>query len=193
MNEEAKLANDPKKAEQLERLGMAVGSRSSGISHSALGDMQIIQQEGEGSRFAPSSQPSSAFERRADLFDDFDAGFASKSLTSGAARSKSDWVVVDSDKFIDDTVVTSSSGNEANNGRHSTQSTSSGSSRNEVKYSAPSSASYGDSSDATKRFANAKSISSAQFFGNDRSEVKTEHCGQPEVVVNYSCLFVICS
>jgi ADP-ribosylation factor GTPase-activating protein 2/3 len=45
--EEAKLMQvDPKKAQQLERLGMAVGMRSTGITHSALSDMQIIQQEG---------------------------------------------------------------------------------------------------------------------------------------------------
>ncbi|XP_044730621.1 ADP-ribosylation factor GTPase-activating protein 2 isoform X2 [Chrysoperla carnea] len=35
---------DPKKAEQIERLGMGFGSRS-GISHSALTDMQTIEQE----------------------------------------------------------------------------------------------------------------------------------------------------
>jgi hypothetical protein len=44
--EEAKLMQvDPKKAQQLERLGMAVGTRSTGITHSAINDMQIIQQE----------------------------------------------------------------------------------------------------------------------------------------------------
>lgn len=189
VNEEAKLANDPKKKEQLERLGMAVGSRSTGISHSALGDMQIIQQEGDSSRYTPSSQPSSAYDRR-DFFDNFD-GFTSKSPSNGngmgryrdeddmfkgfgsssSKSSKSDWVVVDNDKFIDDTVISTS---KSQSSEFMKSSSSSSSSRNDTKYNAPSSAaSYGNSDDASKRFANAKSISSAQYFGNDRSEAQT--------------------
>lgn len=195
VNEEAKLANDPKKKEQLERLGMAVGSRSTGISHSALGDMQIIQQEGDSGRSKPSSQPSSAYDRR-DFFDDFDGFTSSKSSSNGngmgrykdeddmfqglginsnggsSKSSKSDWVVVDNDKFIDDTVG-STSKSHSSEFKKSSSSSSSGS-RNDTKYTAPSSAaSYGSSDDASKRFANAKSISSAQYFGNDRAEVMT--------------------
>jgi len=90
VNEEAKLANDPKKAEQLERLGMAVGTRSTGISHNALSDMQIIEQEGESRKsngngyLQSSNQPSSAYGKGRDFFDDMDNQFGfSKSTSSG--------------------------------------------------------------------------------------------------------------
>jgi ADP-ribosylation factor GTPase-activating protein 2/3 len=113
--EETKLKNDPKKAEQLERLGMGVG-RSGGVSHNAMTDMQIIQQEG-----VYSTKPSMPKQR--DFFDDFDNNFStSKSNNNGSSNnnnrftdetsdfkgfSKStssskfdDWVNVD-DKFDD--------------------------------------------------------------------------------------------
>lgn len=186
VNEEAKLANDPKKAQQLERLGMAVGSRSSGVSHSALNDMQIIQQEGESraSRYS-SNQPTSAYDKGRDFFDEMDSqfGFSSKSNSRNFGRedneddmfrglstvsSKSDWVIVD-DKFKDDTLATSNSFDVKSDTASKYES------NNDRKYNSPSSASsYGDSSDASKRFANAKSISSQQYFGNDRFESENQ-------------------
>jgi ADP-ribosylation factor GTPase-activating protein 2/3 len=80
--EEIKLKQqDPKKAQQLERLGMAAGNRSSGISHSALNDMQIIQQEGVFN--TKQSMPSS----KKDFFDDFESNFSSKlSMNSSSNR-----------------------------------------------------------------------------------------------------------
>lgn len=42
--EEQLRRDDPKKAEQLERLGMGIGART-GVSHSAISDMQTIEQE----------------------------------------------------------------------------------------------------------------------------------------------------
>ncbi len=79
--EEVKLMQtDPKKAQQLERLGMAVSTRSSGISHSAISDMQIIQQDGQFS-----SKPSlSSYNKRSDFFDEMD-GFFSKPNNSGSS------------------------------------------------------------------------------------------------------------
>lgn len=86
--EEAKLMQvDPKKAQQLERLGMAVaggarisaalpssgtGGSGGGISHSALSDMQIIQQDAR-----PAATTSKSREK--DFFDEFDSGFRSSS------------------------------------------------------------------------------------------------------------------
>lgn len=188
VNEEAKLVNDPKKAEQLERLGMAVGSRSSGISHNALNDMQIIQQEGESRSSrnfsSQNNQPSSAYGKGRDFFDEMDNQFGFSKSSSGAfgARdtedemfrglstisSKADWVIVD-DKFKDDTLSTSDSYD-----LKSDKTSKYESSGNDRKYSSASSASNsGSSTDASKRFANAKSISSQQYFGNDRSENET--------------------
>ncbi len=92
INEEAKLANDPKKAEQLERLGMAVGTRSTGISHNALSDMQIIHQEGDTRKgnnngySQSSNQPSSAYGKGRDFFDDMDSQFGFSKSSSGSGR-----------------------------------------------------------------------------------------------------------
>ena len=159
--EEAKLMQtDPKKAQQLERLGMAAGSRSSGITHSAVSDMQIIQQDGisrngggaGGSNSYSSQQPSSSMFASRDFFDrnenfyssnssksnsnsnngrfgggnnddDMFRGFGSCKLKatfpaknrslpveligSFAANKGSEWVVVDNDKFTDETLFSS--------------------------------------------------------------------------------------
>jgi ADP-ribosylation factor GTPase-activating protein 2/3 len=77
--EEAKLKQtDPKKAQQLERLGMAAGNRNAGITHSALSDMQIIQQEGVNN--SNTNNKSSLLNKTKDsFFDDFESQFSSKS------------------------------------------------------------------------------------------------------------------
>ena len=96
VKEEAKLVNDPKKAEQLERLGMAVGSRSMGVSHSAISDMQIIQQDDasrsnvHNSSYQSSTQPSSAYGKGRDFFDDMDSQFGYSKSNSGKFGKKDD-------------------------------------------------------------------------------------------------------
>ena len=90
--EEAKLLQtDPKKAQQLERLGMAVGNRGTGITHSALNDMQIIQQEGvsRGGNYHSSNQSSnsSGFSKgRGDFFDEMESQFSYNSKSSSSSR-----------------------------------------------------------------------------------------------------------
>ncbi|CAF0719375.1 unnamed protein product [Brachionus calyciflorus] len=168
---EEKFKSDPKKAEQLERLGMAVGARGTGISHSAISNMQIIQQDDD---FSHSKKPS--FGKKADFFDEMEGSFSSK--TSGfnskendyddmfrgfGSSSKSDWVMVD--KFNDETNSSATTkgpsilsiDNDFKKSNYTNYNTSSS--------SAVSSSSNGD---ATKRFANAKAISSDQYFGTNQ-------------------------
>jgi len=191
VKEEAKLANDPKKAEQLERLGMAVGSRSMGVSHSAISDMQIIQQDdvsrsnANNSSYQSSTQPSSAYGKGRDFFDEMDSQFGYSKTNSGkfgkkddddlfkgygSSNKSSDWVIVD-DKFKDDTKVSSSSSsptilpveNDFSRSKYNSTTTTTSSANN---------------GDATKRFANAKSISSQQYFGNEKTSESDMHQSQ---------------
>lgn len=87
--EEAKLmVSDPKKAQQLERLGMAVGggrtsAASSGISHSALSDMQIIQQDVRPSNSSSTSSSSTNQVKSRDFFDEMETGFRSSGNNNG--------------------------------------------------------------------------------------------------------------
>ncbi|CAF1462154.1 unnamed protein product [Rotaria sordida] len=73
--EGAKLKqSNSKKTEQMEYLGMGFGNRS-GVSHSAMTDMQTIQQEGVITTRNVSLAP-----RNRDFFDDYEpAGFSSRS------------------------------------------------------------------------------------------------------------------
>jgi len=178
--EEAKLMHsDPKKAQQLERLGMAVGSRSSGISHSALTDMQIIQQEGVSRNGASSSSYSSYQSKVKDSFmDDFDSSsFKYKSSSKygmkddddlfkgfNSSSKSSDWVVVD-DKFTDETLTTSIKTSSSSNETGFTKSNYSSTTNTNSSAGAATLSANGE---ATKRFANAKSISSDQYFGTNR-------------------------
>jgi len=157
--EEAKLKqSNPKKAEQMERLGMGFGNRS-GVSHSAMTDMQTIQQEG-----VTSTRNVSLATRNRDFFDEFDsssAGFTSrskfdddlfkpKSSSKSNDRFNSDWEVIDQPSS-------------SNNGRNYDNS-----SANSGGFSSFSKSSSGaNDGDAQKRFSNAKSISSDQFFNKD--------------------------
>jgi ADP-ribosylation factor GTPase-activating protein 2/3 len=184
--EEAKFENDPKKQQQLERLGMAIGNRTSGITHSAISDMQIIQQS-NGKNDNNSSNGRSSFIQQMNrnddfgnsnnFFDEMEDRFDSMSKSSSSnnnnnnknnrfdqdnfsSSNKSDWVVLDDNKddFFSKNLQSSSSGiaNTQGPSKYSSNISSSSSS-----YSSD------PNGDATKRFANAKSISSAQYFGGD--------------------------
>lgn len=205
VKEEAKLNDDPKKKQQLERLGMAVGNRGSGITHSAISDMQIIQQDGlasdrgnsrSGSSFTNETLRTNDFGAGSDsFFNEMDrfSGPSKKSIGFGSdlggrfgrdnddddsilnkytSNNKSDWVIVD-DRNDNDTFSSSNSfSHTATTQGPSSMSIDNGFQKSKYSSSnAPSSSSGSNNNgDATKRFANAKSISSAQYFDNDSSK-----------------------
>ncbi|XP_045479071.1 ADP-ribosylation factor GTPase-activating protein 2 isoform X3 [Harmonia axyridis] len=163
--EEEVMKIDPKKANQVERLGMGVGNRS-GISHSAFSDMQTIEQENVQSNSSSTLSSLSKLKLTDDsFFDDFSFGpgfgmsrnmgvFNNSKLESflldsnSSSSSKSDWVVVDDPP-------------EKPKIRSQAE-------RTPKKYEAAS----GDA--AQKKFGNAKAISSDQFFTDQSTDFETK-------------------
>ncbi|CAF0984195.1 unnamed protein product [Didymodactylos carnosus] len=167
--EEAKLKqSNPKKAEQLERLGMGFSSRS-GVSHSAMTDMQTIQQEGVTTTRNVSLAP-----RNRDFFDEFDVpSFSSRSkLDDDLFKPKpskndtfgSDWEVIDQKVQTKDMDLRTYASDTISGFRDVP--------RSNDRTPTPSSP---VGNDAQKRFTNAKAISSDQYFNkdndNDRSNI----------------------
>lgn len=146
---------DPRKAEQMERLGMGFQTKS-GVSHSVLSDMQTIEQE--NLHTTSTSLSSLGKLRLVDtdaFFDDFSYGsgfsmnrnsnsgfdLGKDSFYSDTSSSKDSWVVVD-----DPPVEMSKS-------------------RNRPVERTPTRSSDVDNTDvAQKKFGSAKAISSDQFF-----------------------------
>ncbi|CAF4844510.1 unnamed protein product, partial [Rotaria socialis] len=183
--EKMKLSN-PQKAEQMERLGMGFGNRS-GVSHSAMTDMQTIQQEG-----VTTTRNVSLATKPKDFFDDFNpSGFSSRSklpigdydpydedsrkldddLFKPKTASKNtdtfsaDWEIIDRK-----TPTKDFGSKETNNNTFSSNYGSSNSNSGGYNSSSKKTTSYASASsdgDAQNRFSNAKSISSDQFFNKD--------------------------
>lgn len=153
--EEERLKSvDPKKAKQVERLGMGFSKARSGVSHSALSDMKTIEQENldNNSKFSMSK---SSFEKESDgFFDDF--SFSSNSMydRSGERQIQSFMDSKNTTKQQDWEIIEPETNNRnvhsMFNPEIKTQPT-------PVKGAAPEDA-------AQKKFGNVKSISSDQYF-----------------------------
>jgi len=135
---------DPKKAEQVERLGMGVGVRA-GVSHSAVSDMQTFEQETP----AYGSNKHNIHRKADSFFDDFEivesssSGLGSMGSFSSKKSSSADWDFErpSRSKPVEEEIV--------NRPRPSS-------------YKPVTGTGVGD--EAQKKFGNAKGISSDQFF-----------------------------
>ncbi|XP_063971176.1 ADP-ribosylation factor GTPase-activating protein 2-like isoform X1 [Lytechinus pictus] len=162
--EEKLKKENPNKAKQMERLGMGYTGRG-GVSHSAMNDMQTIEQVNPVKSGGGSSRS-----RSRDFFDDFDSGF-SRSSSSSSSRGFKDsstasfWDDKDDKKtdsswdIIDKSETRQSSYDSIAPLESRTKST-----PRKTEYDSGAS-----SGEALKRFANAKSISSDQFFDQEKN------------------------
>lgn len=171
--EEAKMKNvDPTKAKQMERLGMGFNYKSGGVSHSAVTDMQTINQE-----TAPkTSSAVKSFEREPanDFFDDY-----STSMYSNTSSTRQDRELLTMMGFETIEPIEPRSKNIQNMFASAPiTSTKSHNISDQPSYSRTSRSAVtsppgnnGDGGDvAQKKYGNAKAISSDQYFGNEPSQ-----------------------
>lgn len=170
--EEEKLKqHNPKKLEQMERLGMGFApiSRSGGVSHSVLNDSQDIQQE------VPTNQKESKFgksfsknNKSSDLLDDwtlYNEGSSSEDDYYG--RSKTSSV---SNNSLGLSSVSKSSQDYSS--KKSSSTTPATSTRSTFVSNTPPVSS--GSTECQKKFGSAKSISSSQYFGDSNNGSNTQ-------------------
>ncbi|CAB3362816.1 Hypothetical predicted protein [Cloeon dipterum] len=151
--EEERLKHiDKNKAQQVERLGMGFASRS-GISHSALTDMQAIEQEGVVEKKKQSSVPSSRSTFESDFFEEFQSGF-SMYKSSEPKSTGSAWGT------FDDAEPASNSSSQNNSKKWSDPEPVKPPSQPRSTAGAASA----NGNEAQKKFGGAKAISSDQFF-----------------------------
>lgn len=179
---------DPKKAQQMERLGMGFSNRSyvaisyfmtnvnvcvcfsRGISHSAISDMKTIEQEGVVDK-KPTVPSSSRGSMESDFFDDFQSGFSmyKGGNQSSASESKSmNWGSFDNGSKDRSGGIskgwTDQEPRRASSPQRRSSPVRSSSSRQSRE---PTSSASGD--EAQKKFGSAKAISSDQFFQDANS------------------------
>ncbi|XP_066264799.1 ADP-ribosylation factor GTPase-activating protein 2-like isoform X3 [Branchiostoma lanceolatum] len=159
--EEKLKASDPRKARQAERLGMGMAGTRSGVSHSVVQEMKVIDQV----------TPVSSSRKERDDFDSFD-DFAS-SYTSGPpkyndnpfrdrGRDRGNY----GDDGLGDLKWEKIDRKREDDFAPSRERTS--------RRKEPSGMSYSETDAAQTKFANAKSISSDQFFGREKPEFEVQ-------------------
>lgn len=159
---------DPVKAAQLERLGMGFGGfGASGNSHSLLSNMgEIVQEEPTNSI---SSKASSSSAKDAEFFDDFEIVDAEKEDLGSWRTSRVDEVCPPASRNQNK----SSWEQDLNeNVRKSTTSSNSNWGNENTRRAAPVTSSVSSSMEASKKFANAKAISSDMFFDDQEGDSK---------------------
>jgi ADP-ribosylation factor GTPase-activating protein 2/3 len=164
---------DPKKKEQLERLGMG-SSGTRGVSHSAFADMQSITQEapsGANSRYSGIDRYSSRGSRDRDFDDDFEL------IRSGPPRFDNAFSLKPEDRY------SSSSSGGRNNASWDTSTDATENTVEDIpsinkdtpadKSRSRKVCEVSDTTDAQKKFGNAKAISSDQYFGGKDADYET--------------------
>lgn len=173
---ENKLKSDPNKISQIERLGMGfVNTGRTNKSHSAVSDMKVIEQNNSVVTSSKSKIDSitdlgfsstSSNNRYQDFVKSNDDFWSDNGLLADSGKKVKKPQVFDTIQTIDLNVKNK------NKPKPNEESNNTYSNKNGVKVAT--SSSYSSSSnDAQKKFANAKAISSEQYFGGDQSNVST--------------------
>jgi len=171
-NEEKLAKMDPKKAQQVERLGMGFGGGlgSGSKSHSLVSDMGVITQEEPSSDTARKPQFQASTKDK--FFDDFEVVEPERDLDSGwGSKSRVDEICAASsnnsglsawEQDLNDNISKSSS--------KSSSAWDNDFDSKPKKSPAVSSNTTSSAEDAVKKFGNAKSISSDMYFGGASQE-----------------------